>query len=167
MQSDLAGPDTTDEPDPDAPRASQIRSLGQAGCRSPLRIPPFQLASCIAGVRRSWPDSDIEPAIVGALPPCFHDAPRIAQQRLLEERAPRTGARWGSLLAATVEHLALIHGRRVPEWVDEPARFLRIHRVLPATPAGRWDALMYAPAADLRHRAIPDPRDLDAQSGKR
>ena len=54
-----------------------------------------------------------------------------------------------------------------PAWVDEPERFLDSTWVLSPLPSIRMHSLMFAPAAFLRHGAIPDPRDLDRRRGER
>ncbi len=80
---------------------------------------------------------------------------------------PLTHTKWDALLAAMVEHLARLHGHEQPAWVDEPERFLDSPWVLSPVPVIRMEALMFAPAAFLRHGAIPDPRDLDDRGGER
>ena len=66
-----------------------------------------------------------------------------------------------------VEHVAWLHGHAPPAWVDEPERFLDSTWVVSPLPSIRMDSLMFAPAAFLRHGAIPDPRDLDRRGGER
>lgn len=127
----------------------------------------FRLANYTRGITAGWPECDVERAIVCGLPRRFHDAPRDAQRRALGERPPITHTKWDALLAAVVEHLAGLHGHRVPEWVHEAERFLDRPWVLAKTPLIRLESLMYAPAAFLRHGAIPDPRDLDERGGER
>ena len=60
-----------------------------------------------------------------------------------------------------------LHGHEPPGWVDEPERFLDSTWVLSPIPVIRMESLMFAPAAFLRHGAIPDPRDLDRRGGER
>ncbi|MDE0103807.1 MAG: hypothetical protein OXN89_15645 [Bryobacterales bacterium] len=152
---------------PAVDRSAQVASPSQLGSgaahgdapgKNRFRLRPLRLSAYTAGVRAGWPDSDIERAIVCGLPRRFHATSSAIQRRLLQERVPLTRTRWDALLAAMVEHLALIHGHRVPEWADEPERFLDIPWVLPSNPTGRRNALLYAPAPFLRHGAIPDPQ---------
>lgn len=105
------------------------------------RLGPLRLSPYTAGIRAGWPDCDVERAIVCGLPRPFHAASAATQRRLLQERVPLTLTKWDALLAAMVEHLALIHGHPVPEWADEPERFLDIPWVSPSSPTGRWHAL--------------------------
>ena len=129
--------------------------------------PRLRLSAYTDAIADGWPDWDVERAIVCGLPRGFHALRREAQEAALRERPPLTGTRWDALLAAMVEHLAWIHNLEAPDWVDEPERFLERTWVLPKTSIMRRDALMFAPAAFLRHGAIPDPCDLDARGGER
>ena len=65
------------------------------------------------------------------------------------------------------EHVARLHGHQLPAWIDEPERFLDRTWVLPDIPFMRRNAILYAPAAFIRHGALPDPRDLNARGGER
>lgn len=125
------------------------------------------LADFIVGVREDWPEGDIQRWIVCGLPREFHALSAADQREVLAERAPLTRTKWDALLAAMVEHLARLHGLEQPAWVDEPQRFLDSPWVLSPVPLIRMEALMFAPAAFLRHGAIPDPRDLDRRGGER
>lgn len=51
----------------------------------------------------------------------------------------------------------------MPAWVDEPGRFLKRTWVISRNPAIAADSVLYAPAAFIRHGALPDPLDLDAR----
>ena len=82
---------------------------------------------------------------------------------MLDQRPPSTGTRWDALLAATVEHLCELHGPQPPAWLEEPERFLKITWILPTTPTMVQEAIAFAPAAFIRHGALPDPRCLDAR----
>ncbi|MCY3597468.1 MAG: hypothetical protein OXG71_08550 [Rhodospirillales bacterium] len=66
-----------------------------------------------------------------------------------------------------VEHVARLYGHQLPAWIDEPERFLDRTWVLPDIPFMRRNAILYAPAAFIRHGAPPDPRDLDPRGGER
>lgn len=117
-------------------------------------------------VRRGWPACDLERAILHDLPRKFHALPPAAQATVLAVAPPLTHTRWDALLAATVEHIARLHGHDLPYWIDEPARFLDRPWVLPTVPYMRRNAILYAPGAFIRHGALPDPRDLDARGGE-
>ena len=131
----------------------------------PRVIPEFRLSLYTTPIVEKWSAIDTQRAIVCSLPRRFHGLQREAQERALQERVPLTGTRWDALLAAVVEHVAARHGLPAPEWVNEPERFLRDTWVLPEARTIRRNALMFAPAAFLRHGAVPDPRDLDPRGG--
>ena len=85
---------------------------------------PHTIETWIEGVEAGWPEGDIGRMIIHGLPRWFH-ALTAARQREALGREPRTtGTKWDALLAAMVEHLAELHGHPVPEWVNEPQRFL-------------------------------------------
>ena len=127
----------------------------------------LSLADYIVGIVEGWPEGDIERWIVCELPRQFHRRSAAEQREALAERVPLTRTKWDALLAAMVEHVARLHGHEPPAWVDEPERFLDSTWVVSELPLIRINALMFAPAAFLRHGAIPDPRDLDARGGER
>ena len=105
-------------------------------------------------------------ALMHQLPRRFHKLPRSEQAAAIREPPPLTGTRWDALLAAVVEHIARLHGHAVPEWVDEPRRFLERPWVISRNPVIAADSLLYAPGAFIRHGALPDPSDLDARGGE-
>lgn len=129
-------------------------------------LSPFSLALYIAGIREGWPDDDNYRWIVHDLPRQFHARSPDEQRGALAEPLPLTHTKWDALLAAMIEHVARLHGHPVPVWTEEPERFLGRTWVLAKTPLIRLNSLMYAPAAFLRHGAIPDPRDLDQRGGE-
>lgn len=129
-------------------------------------LSPFSLGGYTEGIREGWPEVDVERMIVHDLPRQFHARSPDEQRELLGERVPLTHTKWDALLAAMVEHVATLHGHAVPVWAEEPERFLDRTWVLAETPLIRLNSLMYAPAAFLRHGAIPDPRDLDRRGGE-
>ena len=100
-----------------------------------------------------------------------HEVPRFLMAVEPERRAgilaappPLTGTRWDALLAGMAEHLAGLHGLEAPDWCDEPERFVDPPWVAVAAVGSR--AVVRAPAAFLRHGALPDPMDLDARGGE-
>ena len=113
-----------------------------------------------------WPEAELKRAILHDLPRRFHALSRTEQAEVLDQAPPRTGTRWDALLAATAEHIARLHDHPLPAWVNEPARFLDRPWVLSGIGVIRRDAIRYAPAAFIRHGALPDPKDLDARGGE-
>ena len=97
-----------------------------------------------------------------------HEVPRFlmavepARRAAILEAAP--GTRWDALLAGMAEHLARLHGLEAPAWCDEPGRFVDPPWVVIAAVGSR--SVVRAPAAFLRHGALPDPMDLDARGGE-
>ncbi len=128
---------------------------------------PLWLDGYLVGIEEDWPEADIYRLIVCGLPRNFHVLPAAEQRAALAGRPRLTGTKWDALLAATVEHVARQHGHDAPAWVDEPERFLDSTWVVSSSPWIRANALMYSPAAFLRHGALPDPRDLDGRGGER
>lgn len=146
-----------------SPRPSEVTDRQQGDAPSSL---PW-LDGYLVGIEEDWPEADIYRLIVCGLPRNFHVLPAAEQRAALAGRPPLTGTKWDALLAATVEHVARQHGHDAPAWVDEPERFLDSTWVVSSSPWIRANALMYSPAAFLRHGAIPDPRDLDGRGGER
>lgn len=106
--------------------------------------------------------------IVRDLPRRFHSASRDRQAYALAEAPRLTGTKWDALLAATAEHIAILHDHPIPPWCDEAARFLDIPWVPSALPGvNRPCYWIDSPGAFLRHGALPDPWDLDARGGER
>ena len=105
-------------------------------------------------------------ALMHQLPRQFHSLPAAKQAAALRAAPPLTGTRWDALLAAVVEHIARLHGHPVPEWCNEPERFLDIPWVIPTNPVAARETVLYAPAAFIRHGALADPADLDARGGE-
>lgn len=139
-------------------------TIGPAAAMTQFRL---SLAHYADAIRSGWPACDLERAILHDLPRRFHGLPTAAQADVLAAAPPLTHTRWDALLAATVEHIARLHGHDLPAWIDEPERFLDRTWVLPDVPFMRRNAIVYAPAAFIRHGALPDPRDLDTRGGER
>ena len=100
-----------------------------------------------------------------------HEVPRFLmaveparRAEILETGPSLTGTRWDALLAGIAEHLAGLHGLDVPAWCDEPTRFINPPWVVIKAVGSR--SVVRAPAAFLRHGALPDPMDLDARGGE-
>lgn len=118
-------------------------------------------------VSQKWRQADLYRALIHELPRVFHSLDRDAQRQALEPAPGLTGSKWDALMAAVVEHLATLHGHEVPEWVNERERFLDVPWIISRLPLIRQESLAFAPAAFIRHGALPDPRDLDARGGER
>ncbi len=100
-----------------------------------------------------------------------HEVPRFlmavepeCRAAVLETAPSLTGTRWDALLAGLAEHLAGLHGLEAPAWCDEPERFVAPPWVVMEAVGSR--SVVRAPAAFLRHGALPDPMDLDARGGE-
>lgn len=106
--------------------------------------------------------------IIHDLPRRFHAARRELQAWMLAEPPPLTQRRWDALLAATAEHLAILHRHGAPRWIEEPERFLRIPWIVGSKHAiVRARSIIDNPPPFYRHGALPDPRDLDGRGGER
>lgn len=119
-----------------------------------------------AAVEDGWTEAELLRAIVHDQPRRFHALSRTGQENVLADVPPLTESRWDALLAATVEYICGLHGHTSPAWVDEPARFLAETWVVTDVPSIRMDAIAFAPAAFIRHGALPDPRDFDHRCGE-
>ncbi len=113
-----------------------------------------------------YDDSDRYAALMHQLPRQFHSLAPADQAATLLEAPPLTGTKWDALLAAVAEHVARLHGHAVPEWCNEPERFLDIPWVISTNAVVARDSVLYAPGAFIRHGALPDPADLDARGGE-
>ena len=128
--------------------------------------PALTLDGYIAAIEEGWTDDELGRAILHDLPRRFHALDREAQIAMLSKAPRLTETRWDALLAATMEHIATLHGHRVPEWAEHPARFLRESWVMPKIGWMRSNALAFAPAAFIRHGTFPDPREFDQRCGE-
>lgn len=110
------------------------------------------LTECIDGIREGWSDTDILRILLSEAPRFFCRAGETCRQKLLSARPESTGTKWDALMAAVVEHVAVLHGFAPPAWVDEPAWFntapINYMRFFTA------NALTCAPAPFLRHGAL-------------
>ena len=129
--------------------------------------PTLSLNEYAAAVDAGWADHELLRAILHDLPRRFHSLPRAEREAVLRRAPALTPTRWDALLAATAEHIASLHGHPLPEWLDEPERFLGETWVVTDIHCIRMDAIAFAPAAFIRHGALPDPRDLDHRGGER
>lgn len=127
----------------------------------------FSLASYSRTIATDFEDMDRYCALMHQLPRQFHKLSAADQAAALTDRPPLTGSRWDALLAAVVEHIARLHGHDVPDWVNEPDRFLTVPWVISTNPVIATDSVLYAPASFIRHSVFPDPLDLDARGGEK
>ena len=81
-----------------------------------------------------YDDSDRYGALMHHLPRQFHSLSAAKQAAALLEAPPLTGTKWDALFVAVVEHIARLHAHPVPEWCNEPERFLDIPWVIPTNP---------------------------------
>ena len=125
------------------------------------RLPEYAEA-----VRDGWTEGELLRLHLHELPRSIFDLPRERQIELLEERPPLTGTHRDALLAAMVEHLCEIHDLPLPAWSQELERFLEIAWIIGYSHEEHLVATAYAPAAFIRHGALPDPRSLDARGGE-
>ena len=131
-----------------------------------MNEPALSLVEYTGAVEAGWTDQELLRAILHDLRRRFHALTSADQDTVLKRAPPLTHTRWDALLAATAEHIAGLHGQPLPEWIDEPERFLGETWVVTGVHGIRMDALAFAPAAFIRHGALPDPRDLDYRGGE-
>ena len=129
--------------------------------------PTLSLNEYTGAIEAGWTHHELVRAIIHDLPRRFHALTDAEQQSVLEHPPRLTQTRWDALLAATAEHIATLHGHTTPSWVDEPERFLAETWVVTDVHCIRMDAIAFAPAAFIRHGALPDPKDLDHRGGER
>ena len=125
----------------------------------------FRLATYSWVIKHGPDDAHRYRMIVHDLPRRFHLLSREQQRTALLEAPPTTGTRWDAFLAAVVEHVTRLHDHPIPDWVDEPERFLETPWVISSVPPIARDSVLFAPGAFIRHGALPDPMDLDARGG--
>ena len=142
--------------------AGQAPSAAMQGAQPCLRLQDYSDA-----VAEGWRQADLYRAIMHELPRLFHSLDQEAQRQVINDAPGLTGSAWDALMAAVVEHVATLHGHELPAWVQERERFLDVPWIISQLPLIRYESLAFAPAAFIRHGALPDPRDLDARGGER
>ena len=96
-------------------------------------------------------------------PRCMHAATPEGRRLMLSRRPALTNTPWDAVVAASMEHSALLHGCDPPAWGDEPERFLDE----PVELLDQWcrTVLCHLPAPFTRRGIIMDPRNLDRRTG--
>ena len=89
-----------------------------------MEEPFLDLTTYTDGITAGWKTGDVYRLIIREAPRLFHASNREQQRRILRRRPPLTGTPWDAFLAATVEHVAVLHGHRPPE--RQVAKALRI-----------------------------------------
>lgn len=128
----------------------------------------FSVADYVAVIEDGRDDRERYRMLIRDLPRRFHAAGRTAQAFSLQQAPKLTRTRWDALLAAVAEHMAILHDLPIPDWVDDPERFLRIpwmplHRL----PALYATAFIDSPGAFVRHGTLVDPSELNSRGGER
>lgn len=108
-------------------------------------------------VAEGWKQADLYRAIIHELPRLFHSQGAQAQREAIEEAPELTGTAWDALIAAVVEHAAMLHGHDIPAWVQEPKRFLDTPWVVSRLPIIRYESLAFA-------RRLHSPRRVSGPS---
>lgn len=117
-------------------------------------------------VTAGWKDVEIYRFMLHDLPRRLLGQEPAVRQAILDRRPERTGTPWDAFLAAVVEHLALLHGLQVPDWVDEPGRFLATPWKPLQEDVSSFDAVAWAPAPFHRHGVPIDGGELDPRGGE-
>ncbi len=119
-----------------------------------VRYTPMSIADVSAHIQRHRGDDRLAFRLCLEFLDEYAAEPLAARPRLLEAEPPQTGsARWDAFLGALAEHLAFHDGLRVPDWAQQPARFLDASWFLLDLPSVRPSAIAESPAA-FRRRAI-------------
>ena len=122
-----------------------------------------EIGAIARGVAEGWNDIEMYRITVRQIQRVFHSGTATDRETMLDQRPATTGTVWDSVLAATVEHVALIHGYEPPEWVNEPERFSAQPQVLLKEYSEPRTAFQPGPFA--RHGVVIDVRDLDWRTG--
>ncbi len=126
----------------------------------------FRVATYGDYIRRGGTDSGRYRTIPNDLPRPFRALPRNLQEAALGDPAPLSGPRSDALLAAMVEHVARLHGHPIPDWFEEPSRFLDRPWGVSKNPVIAADSALYAAGEFIRHGALADPAEMDWRGGR-
>ena len=76
-----------------------------------------EIGAIARGVAEGWNDIEMYRMTVRQIQRVFHSRTAADRETMLDQRPATTGTVWDAVLAATVEHVALIHGYEPPEWL--------------------------------------------------
>ena len=94
-----------------------------AGTEGRFTNAALELDTIARGVAEEWTEVELYRMTVRQIQRVFHSGTTADRKAMLGRRPEPTGTVWDAVLAATMEHAALIHGYEPPEWVNEPERF--------------------------------------------
>lgn len=125
--------------------------------------PVADLSTLPEAIHGDWTHEELFRLCMVEYPRRLHAATPTERKLILSRRPPPTGTIWDTAIAASMEHAALVHNLRPPEWTDEETRF---HdepvELLPQTAS---TVLCHLPAPFTRRGIIMDPRNLDRKGG--
>ena len=119
------------------------------------------------GLERGVEDAFRYRMMIHDLPRYYHSASSDVRKWMLAEPPPLTERKWDALLAAVSEHLAIVHGEDVPEWVNEEERFLDIPWRVLGEGENPFLWITGSPGAFHRHGVLVNGKDLDERGGHR
>ena len=123
----------------------------------------LELDTVARGVAEGWTEVELYRITVRQIQRVFHNGTAADRKAMLGRRPATTGTVWDAVLAATIEHAALIHGYEPPEWVNEPERFRDEPAILLEEYSEGRTAFQPGPFA--RHGVVIDVADLDWRTG--
>ena len=123
----------------------------------------LELDAIARGVTEGWTEVELYRMTVRQIQRVFHNGTAADREAMLGRRPARTGTVWDAVLAATIEHAALIHGYEPPTWVNEPERFRDEPVILLKEYSEGRTAFQPGPFA--RHGVVIDVADLDWRTG--
>ncbi len=117
--------------------------------------PPIaDLSTFPEAVDGDWTHDELFRLCMVEYPRRLHTATPTERRLILSRRPPLTGTIWDAAIAASIEHGALIHDLRPPEWTDEEHRFL--DEPVELLPQTANTVLCHLPAPFTRHGIIID-----------
>ena len=126
----------------------------------------FSLASYSRTIAGDLDDSDRCCAFVQQLSRQCHSLAGAERAATLLTLPLLAGSHRDALLAAVAEHAARLHRHPVPDWVNEPVRFLYAPWVISANRAVAADSVPYVPAGFIPHSVCSDARDLTSGAAR-
>ena len=122
-----------------------------------------EVSNAVRGVAAGWTEVELYRLTVRQIQRVFHCGTAADRKAMLSIRPATTGTVWDAVVAATIEHVALIHGYDPPDWVNEPERFSKEPQVLLRKYSRARSAFQPGPFA--RHGVLVDVADLDWRTG--